>query len=155
MASDNIYWLSKSLDNSGNASPDASANFIYLGNLAETETISNLNNKTTTGVQVDPIPLGGSSGAIGITYVGPVREIKIEGYFIRNTLADLNSLISFIEGLLNGSQLDSSGNMGYHLRLGIRDTVYRIVITDFTWDYKEANPTVIDYSLSMKEIRLI
>lgn len=155
MGADNIYWLSKSLTNSGTASPDASANFVYLGNNTDTENIQNLNNKSSSPISVSPIPKSGSSGSVGITYAGTTREIKIEGSFVRSSQNDLNAITSFIEGIMNGSQKDASGNMGYHLRLGIKDTVYRVGITDFIWDYNMANPTVIEYTLTVKEIRKV
>lgn len=163
MAADNIFWIGKYVTTSGKTEE---TDFIFLnGGTSSTgskHSIQDYSARTTAPIEIDPIPLAGSSNSVGVTLMGQVTEFRIEGTFVEESFGDLQKDIQFFATstttcLMNGTQKDSetTSKMGYHFRDGLEDVIHRVAIIDFTRTWAGGEPLIMRYTLAMKEIRTI
>lgn len=142
MSIDNIYWISKDKDGSGR---------LYLYGYNNQAVITGINTYLQAPIEVSPIPLRGSTGALSITYTGTVKTIKIQGIF-SGPHEYLKSGIDYLESLQDGAQKDTTNKMGYHFRSGFQDKIFRVGIELFRYNWREADASTVSYDLTLKEI---
>lgn len=140
---DTVFWLSR--DPSGNGA-------IYLNGQDNSASINDLDINNQSPIEVSHIPRRGPEGTVGITVTGNVKEIRIEGTFVNLNVDELRNKVAMLKSMMDGTEKDVNGDMGYHFRNGMQDYVARVAIIDFKWNLVDATPAIVKYNLYLKEI---
>lgn len=144
-----LYWIGKNSSGLGEQQLDT----IILNGQKDIDgsAMQDLSVNVQSPINITPIPLRGSSGTIGITYVGCIKEIRIEGTFIDN-MANISRKITALENLMDGKQKATDNKMGYWFKSGLKNEIIRVAILDFRWNLIYGTDQMITYSMTLKQI---
>ena len=97
-----------------------------------------------SGLFQTPLPRQDSSSAILIDLFGVIRTVTVTGIFT-GTVNQQNTFISAIEGIANGVQSGST------FVSSIRSASITVLIQNFRWTKNRADPSKINYTLTLIE----
>lgn len=97
-----------------------------------------------SGIFNQPIPRSDSSSVILLDLFGCSKKISVEG-IITGTTTVQNTFITAIESINNGQQSSST------FTSSIRTSTYNVFIETFTWTKNAADPSKLNYSLTLLE----
>lgn len=152
------YWIATK-KNPLTEFTDTNVTFGKFGTIQETR------HRISANIDITPIPTFGTTGTIGITVAGTLREISIDGK-LSDTAANIATFIANIETKMNGTQKDAeaTSKMGYHFHDALMDAKYgigtgiaqyRVAIKSFDWEYIAGAPGYLQYRLELTEIKEI
>lgn len=94
----------------------------------------------------NPMPLTDSNNAQAWDFNGVLREIRLEGIFAADNIANLRTFVSNMEALINGNQTSP-----YDYASDFTGTIFKVKVRSFRWIYSEASPLAIDYNIEFVE----
>ncbi len=117
----------------------ASIGGVGIGN------VQNEGQRKNAGLFTQPIPTSDSDSTILLDLFGTTKNMTIEG-IKSGTASGLNTFITAIEGIANGSQTGST--FVSSLSTYANKTVF---VKDFGWNYAAGDPSKITYTLELQE----